>query len=184
MVISLISEYAWPFVVCEECEQEVVGERYKCRSCSDFDLCKSCIADQVHTTHDDFIRMIKTNTSKGVERSGVHRFVTCDGCDESPLCGRRHKCTQCENYNLCTSCHDNQVHEHDTFAEIWKSKSTVNVKKIGWGGLIDALKNAQQLQSEADTMNSEESENCNESDEMEKVCLLLDENPVKFLLIF
>lgn len=173
--------------MCEGCEKEIVGERYKCRSCSDYDLCNSCIADQVHTTHDDFIRMIKTHTSKGVERSGVHRFVTCDGCEESPLCGRRHKCTQCENYNLCTSCRDNQVHDHDIFEEISKPKSAVNVKRIGWGGLIDALKNSQQLQPEADNMTGEE--NCNEnsaseSDDMEKVCLLLDESPVKFLLIF
>ncbi|XP_037051550.1 uncharacterized protein LOC119085305 isoform X3 [Bradysia coprophila] len=166
-------EYAWPFVVCKECEQEVVGERYKCRSCSDFDLCKSCVADQVHTNHDDFIRMIKTNTSKGVERSGVHRFVTCDGCEESPLCGRRYKCTQCENCNLCTTCHDNEVHDHDTFEEISISKSAVNVKKIGWGGLMEALKITQQFQSEA---------YCNEnsapeSDDIVEVCLLLDEDP-------
>lgn len=122
--------------------------------------------------------MIKTNTSKGVERSGVHRFVACDGCEESPLCGRRHRCTQCENYNLCTSCHDNHVHDHDTFEEISKSKSIVNIKRIGWGGLIDALKSAQQFQSEADNITSEHSE------DMEKVCLLLDESPVDFLLIF
>lgn len=171
--------------MCEGCDQEIVGGRYKCRSCSDFDLCKSCVADQVHTEHDDFIRMIKTNTSKGVERSGVHRFVICDGCEENPLCGRRHRCTECENYNLCTTCHDNNVHDHDTFEEISKSKS-LKVKKIGWGGLIEALKITQQLQSEADYIAGEESENCNEnsaseSDDIVEVCVLLDENPVNFL---
>ncbi|CAF4100186.1 unnamed protein product [Rotaria sp. Silwood1] len=30
--------------------------------------------------------------------------VTCNGCEMNPLVGERHKCSTCDNYNLCSEC--------------------------------------------------------------------------------
>ncbi|CAH3156852.1 unnamed protein product [Porites lobata] len=45
-----------------------------------------------------------------------HTFVTCDGCKQSPLAGTRWKCADCPNYDLCSPCFMNDVHNmHHSF---------------------------------------------------------------------
>ncbi|PSR78105.1 hypothetical protein PHLCEN_2v7569 [Hermanssonia centrifuga] len=34
----------------------------------------------------------------------VHKSVWCDGCKTKPIFGVRHKCLQCKDYDLCTTC--------------------------------------------------------------------------------
>ncbi|CAH3156860.1 unnamed protein product, partial [Porites lobata] len=50
-------------------------------------------------------------------QAGVkHTFVTCDGCKQSPLAGTRWKCADCPNYDLCSPCFMNDVHNmHHSF---------------------------------------------------------------------
>lgn len=43
----------------------------------------------------------------------VHRNVRCDGCNQSPLCGFRFKCFVCQNYDLCTTCYTQDIHNTD-----------------------------------------------------------------------
>ncbi|GMI19249.1 hypothetical protein TeGR_g12953, partial [Tetraparma gracilis] len=42
----------------------------------------------------------------------VHLNVTCDGCQCSPIRGPRHKCDQCEDFDLCASCYRNVARHH------------------------------------------------------------------------
>ncbi|KAG4076907.1 hypothetical protein HA402_015894 [Bradysia odoriphaga] len=113
-------EYTWKFIKCNECKAVIIGERFQCKKCIDYDLCRDCILYNVHVD-DNFNRMIKT--AEGVEVLGVHRHIGCDGCDEFPLCGTRYKCNQCPDYNLCSKCHGTKVHEHHTF-DIFSDRST------------------------------------------------------------
>ncbi|XP_031553731.1 E3 ubiquitin-protein ligase MIB2-like, partial [Actinia tenebrosa] len=39
--------------------------------------------------------------------------VICDGCRQNPLLGTRWKCTDCDDYDLCTQCYNNEVHDLD-----------------------------------------------------------------------
>lgn len=40
-----------PNVTCDGCEGPVVGTRFKCSVCPDYDLCSSCQARGTHTEH-------------------------------------------------------------------------------------------------------------------------------------
>lgn len=50
-------------------------------------------------------------------QAGVkHTFVTCDGCKQSPLAGTRWKCADCPDYDLCSPCFMNDMHNvHHSF---------------------------------------------------------------------
>ena len=45
-----------PNVICDGCEGEVYGTRFKCMVCRDYDLCSVCEAKGQHTIH-EMIRM-------------------------------------------------------------------------------------------------------------------------------
>ncbi|XP_065295269.1 sequestosome-1-like [Dermacentor albipictus] len=52
-------------------------------------------------------------TLHGAPAQRVHAGVLCDACDRE-ICGVRYKCLQCEDYDLCGSCHGRKMHEeHD-----------------------------------------------------------------------
>lgn len=40
-----------PGVICDQCEKEIVGYRYKCLQCRDYDLCMVCESKMSHKEH-------------------------------------------------------------------------------------------------------------------------------------
>ena len=58
-----------------------------------------------------------------------HKGIKCDQCFKEPIIGFRYKCSQCQNYNLCEVCEDNNAvfgyHPHD-FIKIRKEQKNNN----------------------------------------------------------
>lgn len=86
----------------------IVGPRFNCTVCPDFDLCAKCEATAAHPPEHALIKYRQpANTAV------VHQGVTCDGCQMSPITGVRFKCRVCSNYDLCESCEAKNVHPAD-----------------------------------------------------------------------
>ena len=84
---------------CDGCGMlPLIGTRFTCPVCLDYDLCSSCHHRAGHEH-----RMLQ-----------VHKGIVCDGCSK-PLLGRRHMCTVCLNgasYDLCHECFVKSGHRH------------------------------------------------------------------------
>ncbi|XP_052211971.1 uncharacterized protein LOC127831031 isoform X4 [Dreissena polymorpha] len=124
-------------VRCDVCTVDpIVGIRYKCRECPDYDMCSTCFKDLriMHTMSHSF-RQIKLpgslpapvevtstrrlqalpksipSTSKG---SGTpHKGERCDVCNVSPIRGTRWKCRDCPDYDMCSTCYEDKRRIHD-----------------------------------------------------------------------
>jgi hypothetical protein len=42
----------------------------------------------------------------------VHKGIRCDVCGREDIQGARFKCTECPNYDLCSSCEQLELHPH------------------------------------------------------------------------
>ena len=84
--------------------------------------------------------LMKTNLEKvdDIKLSVInvkHKGIKCEQCFTEPIIGLRYKCSQCENYNLCSNCEEKNgvtnAHPHD-FIKIRKENtndSTVIINK-------------------------------------------------------
>jgi len=86
----------------------IVGPRYNCTVCPDFDLCAKCEASSVHPAEHPLLKF-----RQPVSTQVVHNGITCDGCQQSPIAGVRFKCRTCDDFDLCESCEAKNVHPAD-----------------------------------------------------------------------
>ncbi|KAF8498455.1 hypothetical protein BU17DRAFT_59289 [Hysterangium stoloniferum] len=92
---------------CNLCDSRIVGARYKCTDCPDFDTCSECfvITAEQHPGH-SFAQLNKpTDFTMRKTSSRMYHFATCDGC-HSHIIGVRYKCMHpdCPDYDLCQNC--------------------------------------------------------------------------------
>ncbi|KAI0673673.1 hypothetical protein C8Q78DRAFT_967789 [Trametes maxima] len=122
-------------VTCDGCQMRAfAGVRHKCLQCEDFDFCDACISDpQARQKHDSShcffplvipgdkdayneVRSRLQPVSKTPPPVTVrHDSVYCDECRQCPIVGIRHRCLDCSDYDLCTSCISNPLRraQHD-----------------------------------------------------------------------
>jgi len=99
-------------VRCDGCNvSPIVGARFKCSVCPDFDLCGSCEAKGCHPSdHPLIVYKVSANIPPS---NAPHTGISCDGCGTSPIRGNRFKCTVCPDYDLCDKCEGEHVHPVD-----------------------------------------------------------------------
>jgi len=57
----------------------------------------------------------------------VHHGIICDGCQQTPLQGRRFKCKVCPDYDLCQTCVEKDCHPGHEFEEVPECRAPGNV---------------------------------------------------------
>jgi next to BRCA1 gene 1 protein len=93
-------------VYCDVCKTTpIIGDRYVCTECENYDLCSNCeakglVSDGHKTNH------IMLKYKQVLPVVITHTGVSCSGCHMIPIIGDRYKCTICENYDLCTKCEE------------------------------------------------------------------------------
>lgn len=59
----------------------------------------------------------RTDDSNNAEKDPIHYGIICDGCNQHPLRGTRHRCTICKGrgYDLCSKCFESvdKLHHHE-----------------------------------------------------------------------
>ena len=113
-------------IVCDGCRAfPLLGCRFKCLHCPDYDLCSSCMyaTPAVHDPN-HFMARLPTRTPaleglitplhplplhaeqpQGAATFGmVHQGVVCDVCGGQPLIGTRHKALYHANFDMCERC--------------------------------------------------------------------------------
>lgn len=105
-------------IVCDVCNTTIVGVRYKCLDCLDYDLCQGCMVDRstshpIHEFHKITTpgRVIVHTVGEPRERK-THN-ASCDMCD-SRIRGDRYKCTNCPDFDVCHSCFAIVPQQHPT----------------------------------------------------------------------
>jgi len=96
-------------VRCDGCNVfPIVGARFNCTVCPDFDLCAKCESASVHPAEHPLLKF-----RQPVNTAVVHHGITCDGCQLSPITGVRFKCRTCPDFDLCEACEAKNTHPAD-----------------------------------------------------------------------
>ncbi|KAF8310387.1 hypothetical protein DL93DRAFT_2044762, partial [Clavulina sp. PMI_390] len=92
---------------CDMCESRIVGVRFKCTRCPDYDVCASCftITKEQHPHH-AFVKVTKPKDimSPTEQFTDVHPAI-CNSC-KTHIIGIRYKCLHpmCADVDLCAHC--------------------------------------------------------------------------------
>ena len=110
-------------IICDGCKMHpIVGKRYKCENCKDFDFCEKCYEKNKEShghkfkqVENPFKKFEKKENKEKKEKKEVHHFVICDGCKMGPIIGKRYKCKGCKNFDYCEKCYEKNklTHGHE-----------------------------------------------------------------------
>ncbi len=111
-------------VSCDGCHMNpLIGRRYKCETCPNFDFCEACYKKEKEK-HGHQFKVVETKElvkeilekvspkPKNSEGKPVHRWISCNGCGMNPIVGVRYKCSACDNFDYCENCVEIYKNEH------------------------------------------------------------------------
>ncbi|XP_077510081.1 uncharacterized protein LOC144121042 isoform X2 [Amblyomma americanum] len=129
-------------VACNGCRHGIVGARWKCAVCSNYDICTSCYMAHEHCVDHFFLRfnapgshgmLVPPRGASGNpptagtsiqdkdvsqdrqqnDEAAKFQGIACHSCDARSIHGALWECEDCSSYKLCTTCYLNGVHDHD-----------------------------------------------------------------------
>ena len=114
-------------VRCDGCGHPVIGVRYKCGVCPNFDFCENCEKKEalkhghplVRLPFRNMIRLIKCNMKdspkKNLEKDEkvIFEKINCNGCGAKNIEGIRYKCAICKNFDYCEKCFQENCEKHN-----------------------------------------------------------------------
>jgi next-to-BRCA1 protein 1 len=136
-------------VTCDGCGMyPIVGSRYKCAICPNFDFCEKC-EKKFHVEHshpmfliaspDMKLFSVKCNLKEKFKMKKdckhidiIHDGVSCDGCGSEYIVGNRYKCAVCKDFDYCEKClkKNAQKHKHP-FIKIYHPKmKLISIKVV------------------------------------------------------
>ncbi|KAH9951018.1 hypothetical protein B0H21DRAFT_685870 [Amylocystis lapponica] len=112
---------------CNMCDSSIVGDRYKCLNCPDFDSCGSCfqIMREQHPNH-GFVKVSKPEQLMIHYNATQCLFsATCNVCN-CRISGVRYKCMHphCPDFDLCENCEALPIPVHPLTHPLLKLKAT------------------------------------------------------------
>ncbi|ORX38533.1 hypothetical protein BD324DRAFT_577929 [Kockovaella imperatae] len=119
---------------CDLCSQSIIGTRWKCLNCPDWDCCDSCSAtmNETHPGH-SFVKLYKgadyiTSEAEDMKNNVKHPHIICDGCDKQ-IRGARYKCMHpdCPDYDLCEKCECSPFPVHPETHPMLKTKVPLRI---------------------------------------------------------
>lgn len=135
---------------CDGCNKHIVGTRFVCRDCTDFDYCTKCMETLRETTHPEshtFVRArMADDVVNGKKNGRSHPGIRCDEC-QGHIYGRRYKCMDCINYDLCSNCIDRRNETHEPEHSFVRIKSTATDVLQGSGVKPDSEQKCKPLHS-------------------------------------
>eukprot|EP00163_Fabomonas_tropica_P032210 TRINITY_DN798_c1_g1_i1.p1 TRINITY_DN798_c1_g1~~TRINITY_DN798_c1_g1_i1.p1 ORF type:complete len:1554 (-),score=446.16 TRINITY_DN798_c1_g1_i1:323-4984(-) len=116
---------------CDGCDATpIVGVRYRCIECGDFDLCDTCHREGAkHPAPADRPDADTSGHLMTQIRDNISHNIVCDGCEMNPVVGTRYKCQTCPDFDICQSCFERQLpadhNNSHTFSVITGSSDTL-----------------------------------------------------------
>ena len=115
-------------VTCDGCGvHPLVGIRYKCAVCPNFDFCENCEKSHGMEHGHPMVRMpfphmlrgikcnLKESTKKSLEKNEkiIFEKINCNGCGMKSIEGTRYKCAICKNFDYCEKCLLANIDKHN-----------------------------------------------------------------------
>ena len=108
---------------CDGCNMNpIVGIRYKCSTCPNYDLCSNCMdkydLNKLNHPKDHLFNRFANPISRENHspafwsRSEWNHHIPCDGCKVKEIIGYRYFCTICTT-SFCEYCEQQGIHQFD-----------------------------------------------------------------------
>ena len=134
---------------CDGCGMyPIVGCRYKCAICPNFDFCEKCEKKfYVLHSHPMFLitspemklYSVKCNLKEKFKMKKdckhtdiIHNEISCDGCGCECIVGNRFKCAVCKNFDYCEKClkKNSQTHKHPFIKIYHPQMKLISIKVV------------------------------------------------------
>ncbi|KAG9035119.1 hypothetical protein FRB95_011986 [Tulasnella sp. JGI-2019a] len=94
--------------LCDQCNKLVIGSRFQCQICPDYDVCEACMKKNGTAAHNALYGQIHRFQEIPTPRPALETetptvFANCDICLK-PISGNRYKCLNCPDFDTCASC--------------------------------------------------------------------------------